>query len=103
MENLNIIINFIEENWSAFEFRCAESNEDAEKVLEELKNIDAPHSCSFKRTIEFLQGKAFRFTLRPGGGYQLTMPGLEITPIGAGIVEVVDRVILHEKRKKAGF
>ncbi len=35
-----IILNFIEENWSAFEQRADEAGEDLEKILEALKKGD---------------------------------------------------------------
>lgn len=37
MDHIYIIIDFIEENWSAFVRRCEESNSDPYKILEELK------------------------------------------------------------------
>lgn len=39
MENINIVINFVEENWSAFNYRCEEAGEKAEDVLKELQVV----------------------------------------------------------------
>jgi hypothetical protein len=38
-ESLYIVSNFIEENWSAFSFRCKEQDEDPEKVLQTIQTV----------------------------------------------------------------